>query len=894
MANLNQILALTDGATFFRADLHIHSYGNSHDVTDTTMTPAAIVAKASVDGLSMVAITDHNEISGVPEALSAATGTDVTVIPGVELSTSDGHLLCYLPSIEALQKFYAALSLADRGTANSRCKTSLLECIDQAALFGGFAVLAHVDGAKGFEVEVPGNAPHKVDVLRSKGLLGIELKDAASPVSYSPLDPDAGRRNIGEQRATSLGLGSRQYLARVLNSDAHKLSLVGTNATGKQRVTRYKMQSPSFTALQLAMLDAEVRVRIEDEIPFAVPFVLGMHMEGGFFTGTSIRLSKNLNCIIGGRGAGKSTTLEAVRLLSSDGGNGYMLDSEVWPTEVDLFWQDAAGVVTSLNRVTGGAVSNLSDPLDGQTEFDMDCFGQGDAATISKSAERDPSALMRYLDKFISLSAARGEEDKAREELLQSQQAIEKAKQQVALIPSWDQKLKIANAQLTALETANAKDVIALQRQLSNEKEQRTQIVTHVKAIRDCVNSNALPDEIKRLLAITPVAGAANNQELQSILQGVNTFEAAVTTSRSELAAQYGQLAGTVQAQLTQWKTRDQTAAEEIEQKRKALEDQGIKLDMGFIQKLANDAALAKQTLSSLDAWKKELQRLETERKAILQRRWSARSKIATLRTAFASKASTVLGSALKDLTLSLKFIVDGFSPDAENLVTFAMGWKTVQVPRAAILIGQLTVPKLIEAIRAQNGKALTDLQSAPGVAAFSPAEASAIVSRLNTPELLHALERIQIDDYPKLTVTKMVQVPGQPPKPRIRDFTQLSLGQQQSVLLALMLSSDRTQPLLIDQPEDNLDSEFIYSTLVPVLRRAKERRQIIVVTHNANIAVLSDAEQIVVLKSTSDKATITNRGSIDDTGTRDAACEILEGAPEAFRLRAFLYGMAQ
>ncbi len=217
---------------------------------------------------------------------------------------------------------------------------------------------------------------------------------------------------------------------------------------------------------------------------------------------------------------------------------------------------------------------------------------------------------------------------------------------------------------------------------------------------------------------------------------------------------------------------------------------------MGFIQKLANDAALAKQTLVNLDAWKKELQRLQTERKAILQRRWSARSKIATLRTAFASKASTVLGSALKDLTLSLKFVTDGYSPDAENLVTSAMGWKTVQVPRAAILIGQLTVPKLIDAVRAQNSHALTSLQSAPGIAAFSKGEADAILNRLNTPELLHALERILIDDFPKLTVTRMVKVPGQAPKPRIRDFTQLSLGQQQSVLLALMLSSDRTQPI--------------------------------------------------------------------------------------------------
>jgi DNA repair ATPase RecN len=208
-------------------------------------------------------------------------------------------------------------------------------------------------------------------------------------------------------------------------------------------------------------------------------------MEGGFFSGTTIRLSMNLNCIIGGRGAGKSTTLEAIGLLSSDGGKAYMVDSEAWPSEIDLFWEDAAGAVTVLNRTTGGEVQNTSDPLDGPVEFDMDCFGQGDAAAISKNAERDPMGLMRYLDKFIDLSAAKAEENAARQELLTSQQAIEKAKQQVAMIPTWDQRLKVANAQLAALETANAKEVIALQRQLSEEKEQRQQIGRHVQNIRE-------------------------------------------------------------------------------------------------------------------------------------------------------------------------------------------------------------------------------------------------------------------------------------------------------------------------------------------------------------------------------------------------------------------------
>src|SRR5207244_13526706 len=105
-----------------------------------------------------------------------------------------------------------------------------------------------------------------------------------------------------------------------------------------------------------------------------------------------------------------------------------------------------------------------------------------------------------------------------------------------------------------------------------------------------------------------------------------------------------------------------------------------------------------------------------------------------------------------------------------------------------------------------------------------------------------------------KITVTNQISVTGKD-QYISRDFSKLSLGQQQSVLLALMLSSNSNAPLIIDQPEDNLDGEFIFHSLVPVLRAAKERRQVIIVTHNPNIAVLGDAEQIIALKSTSDKS---------------------------------------
>lgn len=97
-----------------------------------------------------------------------------------------------------------------------------------------------------------------------------------------------------------------------------------------------------------------------------------------------------------------------------------------------------------------------------------------------------------------------------------------------------------------------------------------------------------------------------------------------------------------------------------------------------------------------------------------------------------------------------------------------------------------------------------------------------------------------------------------------------------------------------IDQPSlaDKLDSEFIFHTFLPVQRRAKQRRQVIIVTHNANIAVLGDAEQLIVLKTDRDRSQIFARGSIDDPAARDAACKILKGAKEVFARRARIYGV--
>ena len=125
-------------------------------------------------------------------------------------------------------------------------------------------------------------------------------------------------------------------------------------------------------------------------------------------------------------------------------------------------------------------------------------------------------------------------------------------------------------------------------------------------------------------------------------------------------------------------------------------------------------------------------------------------------------------------------------------------------------------------------------------------------------------------------------------------DVEQLSPGTRGIVLLLLYLAIDQQdeRPLIIDQPEENLDPKSIHDELVEHFRRAKQRRQIIVVTHNANIVVNADADQVIVAQCGPHQSgrlpDITYySGALENGVIRKRVCEILEGGEEAFRERA-------
>ena len=125
-------------------------------------------------------------------------------------------------------------------------------------------------------------------------------------------------------------------------------------------------------------------------------------------------------------------------------------------------------------------------------------------------------------------------------------------------------------------------------------------------------------------------------------------------------------------------------------------------------------------------------------------------------------------------------------------------------------------------------------------------------------------------------------------------DIRRLSPGSRGIVLLLLYLAVDReeTVPLIIDQPEENLDPESVYLELVRLFRQASDRRQVLMVTHNANLVVNTEVDQVIIASSGPQEAGRLPElrylsGGLEDEAVRDAVCQILEGGAAAFRDRA-------
>lgn len=122
------------------------------------------------------------------------------------------------------------------------------------------------------------------------------------------------------------------------------------------------------------------------------------------------------------------------------------------------------------------------------------------------------------------------------------------------------------------------------------------------------------------------------------------------------------------------------------------------------------------------------------------------------------------------------------------------------------------------------------------------------------------------------------------------KDLNKISVGQKGTVYLKMMLATEAfSKPIIFDQPEDDLDNEFIMQNLIGLFKELKQYRQVIIVTHNANLVVNADAEQVIVASNLDGKLNYSS-GSLEDNEINSKICQILEGGEIAFEKRRNKY----
>ena len=165
--------------------------------------------------------------------------------------------------------------------------------------------------------------------------------------------------------------------------------------------------------------------------------------------------------------------------------------------------------------------------------------------------------------------------------------------------------------------------------------------------------------------------------------------------------------------------------------------------------------------------------------------------------------------------------------------------------------------------------------------------QAQAELGDSQMPKVMEALGRLdvqlQLDAIELADLPRIELLEGD----EWRNSLELSTGQKCTTILPILLLESHN-PLLVDQPEDNLDNRYIYDTVVKAIHRVKQNRQIILITHNPNIPVLGEASAVYVLTSDGERARMANHGSVDDCKTE--IINLLEGGKEAFVRRKDRY----
>lgn len=893
MVQFKDIQVLDNGARFHSVDLHIHSYGASHEVQDTTMTPEAIVDSAERQGLSVIAITDHNSNVNVQRAIDHAQEKYVgriLVLPGVEITTAHGHLLAYFaPDRTAdLAKLLSRLDLiGEMGADNTRTAKSMADTIAEVERLGGICIAAHIDRENtGFDVFAPGFQNWKKDIITSPGLYGLECDAVDALLWYSEND-EAGsagvdRKKMLTSRQLVHGLSARHHLAHVQGSDSHSMKRFEHQDPSKPW-TRIKLAELSFNALRVALVDPTARVRASVSVPRSIPRVRGVAITGGFLHEEKIHFSDNLNCLIGGRGTGKSTAIRAIAYAF--GLNDEFGDYDNCPDSVTVFCEDANGILYRYVRTRGGDIEvkakedrSVTDvPIDA---FRIEYFGQGELAKVAEDPLKHPDLFQEFLDRHTNLRDLLETEESLVTSLRENAGRLNPLESAFGQLTAKKKSLEEIEKKLKIAEEGNLREVVGTQSKLASEKTVRESIEAIATEYTNGCTLSSIQRDFDQIVATagTCTEDEASNKTMAAIKTALLKNNAAVKQKELELNALLKSCAKELTKLAGELKVSHQRMSGEVATKLADLKARGLATDIPGLELLLRQKTSVAKEIAAVEQRTAERKQCKEQRTKLRADLKEVREKMTARRKAQLKGINANLGGTIKDYTIFVKYDDAGITAEFESFIQEKMQGTYLQDNLIENLCSHITPSELADLVLERNYEKIAT------TAKISIEWAVKIVDKLCYWNILFELQVLAKQPKPIITVRTKATPPREIP------VLQLSDGQRHTILLTIAMLAESNVPLVIDQPEDDLDNAFIFSSIVTTLRAIKERRQVILVTHNANIAVLGDSELILPMHRENDCGKTKDRGSIDTDATKRCVLDILEGGPDAFLRRKEMY----
>ena len=834
-------------------------------------------------GIEVIGLADHGSVDQIDALRNLFNQNGIVVFPGFEIASSEKiHFVCLFDeskTCQELERILGRLDLLDPEDGILPTNLSSSQLIDKVNEIGGFIYAAHCTNDDGV---LKRRMNH---VWQHKGLLAAQI-----PSSIEDLR----------------GIENDFYRKVFLNKDPNyyrEREMAAINAADVAKPTDIqadgascliKMTKPCFASFRQAFLDAGSRVRLNSDKPESYASAIErIRFVGGYLDGLDIELSDHLNAVIGGRGTGKSTLLECIRYafdLEPKTQNALKqhksviesnLGKERGMVEITLRSATMHGRRFTISRKYGNQPvvvdeqGNISPYHPADLLPHLELYGQNEIYEMT----RDEASRNQLIERFLEGEHQHFDADitKVFVKLKENRESISRALSQKDDIEAEVERLPKLLEQVKQFQTLGIEEKLKIIPKLEKEKQLNERVSEEVSRVKTAIETlkDSLPDTI--FISDASLEGLPHADLLKQ-QRGI------LEKLKLDLTQQLGQLEQLVQTTSIQLLPIQQTLIE------KQKDEEGH-LENAFKEIPASQGKTGRQIGVEYQALLKQIEQIRPKqitlqnRQAQIDGLYSQRKKLLLELDQHTTARASSMQKSVKRLNRKLDQKVElTLQPEGNRqpLVDFlnTCSLEGVGLKRLAWVLEQEFSPANLAATIRQGETALVSKFSIPD---------SVVRALIHLPEQkLLEIEELLLPD----TMTIELNVTHGERDAIFRPIDDLSTGQQCTAVLHLLLL-DNQDPLILDQPEDNLDNAFIAERIVAELRRAKLSRQFLFATHNANIPVFGDAEWIGVLSVQDNKGMILldQQGAIDVPKVQELAADILEGGKSAFNQRREKYG---